>query len=125
MAKILIVDDSPTIATMFERIFGREGHEVATATDGVRGLELARALRPDLMVLDNLLPGLNGFDLCRTLKEDLATRSIKVLLLTGSQDAASAERGARAGADIYLTKQAGIACAVEAAAELLEGPAVA
>ena len=125
MAKILIVDDSPTVATMFQRIFGREGHDVAVEIDGLRGLEVARQLHPDLMVLDNLLPGMNGFEVCRTLKDDPSTRSIRILLLTGSKDAVSAERGAQAGADVYLTKQAGMACAIEAAAELLEKDALA
>ena len=87
MAKVLIVDDSPTIATMFRRFFSQQGHEVLTAGDGRSGLDLARAQRPDLIVLDNLLPEMNGIEVCRSLKSDADLRSMKILLLTGSSDA--------------------------------------
>src|SRR5689334_19082301 len=120
MAKILIVDDSPTIGVMFQKFFTREGHEVSVAGDGKSGLSAARQQRPDLVVLDNMLPEMNGFEVCRILKGDASSKSIKVLLLTGSRDDASVEESKRAGADVYLTKDCGIARVFEVAGQLLE-----
>lgn len=120
MAKILIVDDSPTIGVMFQRFFSREGHEVSVAGDGQSGLAAAQQQRPDLIVLDNMLPDLNGFEVCRILKGDASFKSIKVLLLTGSRDEASVEAGKQAGADVYLTKDCGLARVFEVVGRLLE-----
>ena len=119
MAKILIVDDSPTIAAVFKRLFVRAGHDVSVASDGNSGLSAAQQQHPDLVVLDNMLPGMNGFDICRVLKGDATLKSTKVLLLTGSQDEASVKEGKQAGADAYLTKDCGIARVIEAAGHLL------
>ena len=120
MSKVLIVDDSPTLSAMFRKFFAREGHEVLEAGDGRRALELAKAERPDLMVLDNMLPEINGFDVCRLLKADEQFKSIKILLLTGSKDEASMAIGKKTGADIYLTKDCGLAHVFEVAGALLE-----
>src|SRR5947209_8156547 len=108
MAKVLIVDDSPTLSMMFQRFFAREGHQVLAAADGRSGLDLALAEHPDLIVLDNMLPEMNGFEVCRQLKGDDAFKSIKILLLTGSRDETSVANGQQAGADVYLTKDCGL-----------------
>ncbi len=120
MAKILIVDDSPTIALMLHRFLSRVGHEVLVAADGEAGLGMAREQRPDLVVLDNVLPQMNGYEVCRLLKSDEEFRQIKVMLLTGTRDDKQRELGQQVGADLYLTKDAGLAQIIEAAGELLE-----
>ncbi len=116
MRKILIVDDSPTIATVFARFLTRAGYQVQTAADGKTGLAMAQRERPELILLDNVLPDTRGTEICRTLKADAELSSIKVLLLTGTHDASLDE----AGADLVLTKDCGPARVMAAVNELLE-----
>lgn len=119
MAKVLIVDDSPTIVAIFQRLFARAGHEVFTARDGRSGLDAARQQRPDLIVLDCILPDLNGVEVCRTLKGDEQTKSVKVMMLTGNTDQGIEEAGKQAGVDVFLTKYTTPAQLIEAAGKLL------
>jgi DNA-binding response OmpR family regulator len=116
MRKILIVDDSPTIATVFSRFLTKAGYEVSTAGDGQGGLASARRERPELILLDNVLPDVHGTEICRALKADAELAGIKVLLLTGTADASLQE----AGADLVMTKDCGPARVMAAVAELLE-----
>lgn len=103
MARVLIVDDSPTVTFVFKRALAKAGYEVSTAADGQSGMNLARAERPDLILLDNQLPDALGVELCSTLKADAELQAIKVVLLTGTQDASLQS----AGADGCLLKDAG------------------
>ena len=66
---ILVVEDEPTLVDTLEYNLTRQGYAVSTATDGFKALELARSLRPDLIVLDVMLPGLDGFEICRILRQ--------------------------------------------------------
>lgn len=119
MAKILIVDDSPTILAIFQRLFTRAGHEVSTAADGQSALAAARAKRPDLILLDFMLPDMSGVDVCRACKNDEQTKSARVLMLTGSLDADVEVAGKQAGAEAFFTKDAPPTQLLEAAARLL------
>ena len=124
MAKILIVDDSPTVTTIFTQLFQAEGHEVLTAGDGLSALNLARKERPDLLILDLMLPKMNGFEVCQMLKGDERFRATKVLMLTGRADEESRGLSKQTGADEYCTKDADPSQVMEAARRLLEGHVV-
>jgi len=101
---ILIVDDEPSIVVSLEFLMMREGYEVSVARDGNEALQaLARRL-PDLMILDIMLPGLNGFEVCQRIRGDDRWRAIKVLMLTAKGRDAEVSKGLGLGADAYVTK---------------------
>lgn len=99
--KILVVDDEPAIQELVRFALEREGFDVIVAADGWEGLELAKKRHPDLVVLDLMLPGLNGFEVCRALR---AETDIPVLMLTARKEEADQVRGLDLGADDYVTK---------------------
>ena len=102
--RVLVVDDNEQVTTLFERLLGREGYDVEVAHDGISALRSIEASAPDLVVLDVVIPGLNGFDLCRRLKQDLATRLLPVVLVTGHDEQDKRVEGATVGADDFLGK---------------------
>jgi CheY-like chemotaxis protein len=122
MAKILIVDDSPTATAIFRRMFVRAGHVVIVTGDGTSGLSAARAEHPDLIVLDRVLPDMQGFEVCRALRADPQLMTVKVLMLTGNADEALLAQGKAAGVDVFLTKDSGPSRISEAVAQLLDEP---
>jgi len=102
MARILVVDDEPHIVEVVSAYLAREGHQVDTATDGDVALQLARDGRPDLLVLDVMLPGRSGFDVLRQLRtEGIASA---VVMLTARDEVIDRVAGLEMGADDYLTK---------------------
>jgi DNA-binding response OmpR family regulator len=103
-ARILAVDDSPTILAMLEEILVSAGYEVITAEDGAEALESARNDRPDLILLDVMLPKLDGYRVCRLLKFDQKYKAIPIIMLTAKTEEQSMATGLRTGADQYLTK---------------------
>jgi two-component system cell cycle response regulator len=103
-ARILVVDDVAANVRLLEARLSAEYYEVLTATDGVRALEIAAAERPDIILLDVLMPGLDGFAVCRRLKEDAETRHIPVVLVTALDGRADRLQGLESGADDFLTK---------------------
>jgi DNA-binding response OmpR family regulator len=103
-ARILAVDDSPTILEMIKAILESGGYEVLTAVDGQEALAVARAERPDLILLDVMLPKLDGYRVCRLLKFDQNYRHIPIIMLTAKTEEQSMATGLRTGADQYLTK---------------------
>ncbi|HHQ49455.1 MAG TPA: response regulator transcription factor [Acidobacteria bacterium] len=100
--RLLVVEDDPSILQGLELALGREGYEVHTATDGDRGLEMARRGPWDLIVLDLMLPGRNGFEILATLRE--AGDDTPVLILSARTDEMDRIRGLDLGADDYVTK---------------------
>ena len=102
MARILIVDDEPRIVDVVGAYLGREGHAVSTCADGSSALELAVSQRPDLMVLDVMLPGRSGFDVLRDLRA--MGLAIPVVMLTARDDVIDRVAGLEIGADDYVTK---------------------
>jgi DNA-binding response OmpR family regulator len=103
-ARILAVDDSPTILEMIKAILIAGGYEVITAADGAEALETARAQVPDLILLDVMLPKLDGYRVCRLLKFDQKYKQIPIIMLTAKSEEQSMATGIRTGANQYLTK---------------------
>ncbi|WP_349986393.1 twitching motility response regulator PilH [Stenotrophomonas sp. WHRI 8082] len=104
MARILIVDDSPSQLLGIQRIVEKLGHQILTATDGAAGVEAARAALPDLVLMDVVMPNLNGFQATRTLARDASTRHIPVILVTTKDQDTDRMWGMRQGAKAYITK---------------------
>lgn len=98
---ILVVEDEPSLVDTLEYNLVRQGYTVAIATDGFKALELARSLHPDLIVLDVMLPGLDGFEICRILRREM---NVPILMLTARDDEIDKVVGLEMGADDYLTK---------------------
>lgn len=101
MPVILVIDDEPNILNLVRAYLEAEGYTVHTATDGVNGLEAARAHHPDLIVLDIMLPGLDGLDLLQELRRD---SDVYVIMLTAKSEETDKIAGLALGADDYLTK---------------------
>ncbi|MCL8206655.1 MAG: response regulator transcription factor [Actinomycetia bacterium] len=99
--KVLVVDDEPAIQELVRFALEREGFEVSVAQDGWAALAEAERLKPDLVVLDLMLPGLNGFEVCRALR---ATSDVPVLMLTARKEESDRVQGLDLGADDYVTK---------------------
>jgi CheY-like chemotaxis protein len=105
MAKILVVDDEPDIVRVVVRIMEARGHQVDTAGDGFEALDKVKIDRPDVVILDLNLPRMNGFEVCRRLRDDDTTRSIPIVMMTASYVSVDdARRGASSGADEYVDK---------------------
>jgi DNA-binding response OmpR family regulator len=102
--RILIVDDEPNIVLSLEYLLHRAGFEVANAADGEAALAALGETTPDLVILDIMLPKLNGFEVCRRLRADPRWRDLKVLMLTARGRDTEVARGLDAGADAYVTK---------------------
>ena len=106
MAKetILVVEDDPDIVELLEYSLEREGYTVLAASDGEKGLSEARRRKPALVLLDLMLPGLDGLSICRALKEDGATKDIPVMMLTATGEESDVVVGLEFGADDYVRK---------------------
>jgi twitching motility two-component system response regulator PilH len=104
MARILIVDDSPSQLMGIRRIVEGLGHEALTAEDGAAGVEAARRELPDLILMDVVMPNLNGFQATRSITRDPATRHIPVILVTTKDQETDRVWGMRQGARAYITK---------------------
>jgi two-component system alkaline phosphatase synthesis response regulator PhoP len=102
--KILVVDDEIYIVHILDFSLGMEGYEVLTALDGEQALEKARAEHPDLIVLDIMMPKLDGYETCKMLKADPATKDIPVILLSAKGRNVDQKVGFEVGADDYITK---------------------
>ena len=101
MKKILVVDDEPTLVATLKYNLEREGYHVITAADGEAGLSAARSNRPDLILLDLLLPVMDGLEVCRILRREMTT---PILMLTAKTDEIDKVVGLELGADDYVTK---------------------
>lgn len=99
--RILIVDDEPNLVDLLHDYLSREGYEVATATDGPKGLEASRAFAPDLVVLDVMLPGMDGIEVCRQIRR---FSDAYILMLTARTEEIDKLIGLSVGADDYVTK---------------------
>ncbi len=99
--KVLVVEDEPALLDTLEYNLSKQGYSVSTAKDGLKALEIARQVNPDLMVLDIMLPGMDGFEVCRILRQEM---SLPILFLTAKADEIDKIVGLEVGADDYMTK---------------------
>jgi two-component system alkaline phosphatase synthesis response regulator PhoP/two-component system response regulator VicR len=102
--KILAVDDEKAIVRLVQVNLEREGYQVVTAYDGREALEKVASERPDLVVLDVMMPYMDGFEVLQQMKKDPETRDIPVIMLTAKAQDADVFRGWQSGVDCYLTK---------------------
>jgi DNA-binding response OmpR family regulator len=103
---VLVIEDSPTQALHTNAVLERSGIQSICATNGLMGLNLARQIRPNLIVLDIQLPDVNGFEVCKQLKADPDTHDIPVIMLTRNDALDSLQKGIECGADDYIPKDA-------------------
>lgn len=102
--RVLIADDEPNIVISLEFLMKREGHAVSVARDGPSALEAIRAGRPDLVLLDVMMPGLSGFEVCQAVRADEALAGVKILMLSAKGRDTDIAKGNAMGADAYMTK---------------------
>jgi CheY-like chemotaxis protein len=102
--RVLAVDDDPVIQRLLEVNLELEGYEVALASDGVEALEVARSFRPHVILLDVMMPRMDGWEACAQLKTDPELQDIPVVFLSARAQDADVARGTAAGAAAYLTK---------------------
>ncbi|MCB1560467.1 MAG: twitching motility response regulator PilH [Xanthomonadales bacterium] len=104
MARVLIVDDSPSQLLVLKRIVEGLGHETISAEDGQQGVEMARQNLPDLILMDVVMPNLNGFQATRAIARESSTAHIPIVLVTTKDQETDRVWGMRQGAKAYLTK---------------------
>lgn len=106
--KILIAEDSPTVLMMLKATISKAGYEVITAIDGMDALNKARTMTPDLIVLDCILPKLDGYNICRMLKFDAKFQNIPIFMFTARSGASDKIMGEKTGADEYIPKSSSL-----------------
>jgi DNA-binding response OmpR family regulator len=102
--RILIVDDEPNIAASLEFLLQRGGYEVRVAHDGEDALALAESFDPELVLLDVMMPKLNGYEVCQRLRQRKSGAAVKIVMLTARGREVDLEKGRALGADLYVTK---------------------
>jgi DNA-binding response OmpR family regulator len=102
--RVLIVDDEPNILASLEFILEKAGLQVAVARDGQEALDAVARFRPDLVLLDVIMPVLNGYEVCQRLKSDPATKDVRVLMLSAKVRDVEVAKALELGADAYVTK---------------------
>jgi len=101
---VLIADDETNIVISLEFLMKREGHRVSVARDGDAALEAIRRERPDLVLLDVMMPGKSGFEVCQAVRADEALATVKILMLSAKGRDTDLAKGSALGADAYMTK---------------------
>ncbi len=104
MATVLVVDDSPTEQHVCRKLLEKNGHEVVSVEDGEHALERAREVKPDVILMDVVMPGMNGFQATRQLSRDPATAAIPVIIVTTKDQETDRVWGMRQGARDFLVK---------------------
>ena len=120
---VLLVDDEANIALSLEFTMSRAGYEVRTVADGEAALEAARERRPDLVLLDVMMPKINGYEVCRQLRADPATADVKIVMLTAKGGPVEGEKALALGADAFFAKPFSMAELSRRVRELIGEPA--
>jgi CheY-like chemotaxis protein len=102
--KILIVDDSATIHMMVRMVLGKDRYVLVTANDGQEAVMKARAEKPDLVVMDVVMPRMTGFEACRAMRQEEATKDVPIILVTTRGEPEAVQRGYESGCSDYVTK---------------------
>ena len=121
--KILIADDEPNILISLEYLMKREGYEVSVARDGDEALATILRDRPDLVLLDVMMPKKSGFEVCQEVRADEAARGTLILMLTAKGRDTDVAKGLGSGADAYMTKPFSTKALVQKVREMLEARA--
>lgn len=121
--RILIADDEPNIVVSLEYLMKREGYAVSVARDGTSALAAIREQRPALVLLDVMMPGLSGFEVCQEVRADPALAGVRILMLSAKGRETDIAKGQALGADAYLTKPFATRELVARVRELLGGDA--
>lgn len=117
--RILVVEDEESLLKLESILLSSKGYNVTGVMDGKSALEEVMAHRPDLVILDIMLPEMDGFEVCRRIKENPATSAIPVVMLTAKKNSQDVARGTEVGADAYLTKPFKSAKVIEVIENLL------
>lgn len=120
MKRILIAEDEPSILLSLEFLLKSAGYEVLTAGNGAEAIAIAGERRPDLLVLDVMLPVVNGYDVCRRLRANAALRAMRILMLTARGREHEIAYGLAGGADAYVTKPFATQDLMKTVAQLVE-----
>ena len=101
---ILVTDDSPVYVRFAEKILEKNGYSTLTAMDGMSCIKAAKSLNPDLILLDVIMPGINGFEVCRVLKQDVETKDIPIIFVTANTDDETLKKAFMSGGTDYVRK---------------------
>jgi len=117
--KILVIEDDPAGLRLVGYTLKKQGYEVVTASNGLEGLKKAREEGPDLVIMDLMLPGVDGFEICHRLRTEPQTARLPILVLSGKTREADRDTALKVGADAYLTKPASPAEVIKQVESLL------
>ena len=117
--KILVVEDEETLLELESILLTSKGYNVEVAMDGKSALELVANMKPDLVLLDIMIPEIDGFEVCRQIKANEATRHIPVIMLTAKKSRDDCVMGEQVGADLYITKPFKTSMVIESIQRLL------
>ena len=104
MPRILIVDDEPNIVLALELLMKREGYDVQSVDDGQKVFDALKEFRPDLIILDIMMPKMDGYEVCQRIRADASLKDISIIMLTAKGREVEREKGLALGADYYVTK---------------------
>ena len=104
MHRILIVDDEPNIVFALELLMKKEGYEVHTADDGEKAFQAVGAFRPNLVLLDIMMPKMDGYEVCQRIRSDASLNNVRIIMLTAKGREVEKEKGMALGVDSYITK---------------------
>ena len=121
--KLLVADDEPNIVISLEYLMKREGYDVLVATDGNQALEAIQREQPALVLLDVMMPGKTGFEVCQAVRADPALAGVRILMLTAKGRDTDISKGLALGANAYMIKPFSTRELVQKVAEMLEGAA--
>lgn len=117
--KILVVEDSPTISNILKAALEQEGYLVITAETGEEGVKKAILEKPDLVIIDTLLPGIDGFEVCCQIRESLGSVNPKIVVTTSTIDAVDAVKARESGADDYTVKTSDLSPLIETVKKII------
>ncbi|MBI5244278.1 MAG: response regulator [Elusimicrobia bacterium] len=121
MARVLVVDDDVGIVEFISQCLRSQQHEVFIAFNGKRGCDLAGETKPDIIILDLMMPDMHGFEVCQRIREDGRLKGVKIIISSGKSFGVDKKAAMRLGADAYLTKPYSLEALLEAVKEALGG----